>query len=372
MHFSISSVLISLLLASALILILHVLLTSTKTYRVFRIDFVFVFALIIGLRLFFPFEFINTHTFSSHNILPTLYSFANRKISGAPISLSKILLVIWFLGSLLFLGHFFFQLLALNKISSCSTNVDINQLASRLHVNIPRHIQVRYLPYISSPFVCHLFRPTIVLSNAPFSDKEFTYILLHELQHIRNRDILSKYVSQILVCLYWWFPPVWVYRRQIDMILEMRVDYQITKEIDNSSYLNYVESLINVAKNMPRKSDNHEPIDNTLLSHFTILERSTLKRRVNFLLEGFTIKRTSRAIRVCLVLIPLLITSIIIEPDYATQDKVSGTKAVNPSTSYIVKKKNKFHLYIDGTDMGSFKSLDDPSLKGIPVKKGNV
>lgn len=368
MHLSISSVLISLLLASILILVLHVLLTTTKIYHVFRIDFISVFALIIGFRLLFPFEFITTHTLSSHKVLPTLYSLANTDVYPS-VHLSQICIVVWLLGSLVFLCHFTYRLLTLNKVRACSTELDTSQLAIRMKIDIPRNVKIRYLPYVSSPFVYRYFRPTIVLSNVPTSDEELRYIILHKLQHIRNRDIICKYISQILICMYWWFPLIWIFRKQVDTILEMRVDYQVTQTVDNSAYLNYVESLINVAKSISTESNTKDLLRSSLLSHFTILEKSTLKRRVKFLLEGFNVKRTSRAIRVCLFLVPIIATSIIIEPDYANPNKVSGTREVTSNDSYIVKKKSEFHLYINGTDMGSFKSLNDPILKGIPVKK---
>lgn len=369
MHLSISSVLISLFLASILVLLLHFLLTATRVYKVFRIDFVFIFALIIGVRLFFPFEFINTHTLSSHKVLPALYSLVDSRLSGVPVHIGTILAVVWVAGSLIFLGRFVYRLLELNGARACSVILDSTKLSARLKIIIPPNIQVRQMTYVSSPFVCYLFKPTIIIPDVAISDETLTYILLHELQHIRNRDILYKYISQILVCLYWWFPPVWLYRKQVDMILEMRVDYKVTTTIDNGAYFSYVESLLDVAQNILSKEGSQKQLDDTLLSHFTIIEKSTLKRRVKFLLEGFNVKRTSRAIRVCLFLIPILVTSVIIEPDYATPSKVTGTKAINSNNSYIIKKKNEFHLYIDGTDMGSFKSLNDPALDGVPVRK---
>ncbi len=373
MRISTSSIIISLLLSTILILVLNVLLNIRKTYTVFRIDFIFTFLTIIELRLLFPFEFVTTLTISSHHLLPVLYKLFQTNLYNSTVKFTSVIYALWIAGFIVFCVRFIRQLHAISNICELSEPVSSDSLSKRLGMVLPSNIEIRTLPQAASPFVGRVLRPVIILPALEMSDQELTYVLQHEIRHIKNRDILYKYVVQALVCLYWWFPFIWAFSKQVDTVLEMRVDFQVTRTISNKGYFEYIHSLINISKRAYNSSGSnsaniaHRKLP---LSHFTIIEKTTLEKRIKFLLDGLTIKRTSLFIRLLLLFVPLLMTSIIIEPDYATPSNIAGTKEVSKQKTYILKRGSKYHLYIEGKDMGSFNSLNDPSLKGIPIKKG--
>ena len=76
--------------------------------------------------------------------------------------------------------------------------------AERAGVRKPVELGVN--PLVSSPMLIGFFRPCIVLPDADVSEKDFSYIVLHELTHYRRRDLLYKWLVQLTVCLHWFNP----------------------------------------------------------------------------------------------------------------------------------------------------------------------
>ncbi len=67
------------------------------------------------------------------------------------------------------------------------------------------------------PFACGVFRPTIVLpaeSDAWTLDRRRA-VLLHELAHVRRRDLVGHTLGRIACAFYWFHPLVWTAAREL-------------------------------------------------------------------------------------------------------------------------------------------------------------
>lgn len=83
-------------------------------------------------------------------------------------------------------------------------------------------------PIINTPITFGYFKPHIILPDKSISKlslKDIKYILLHELQHFKNKDILINYIMCFLQILYWFNPLVWY------AFKEMRIDREIACDI---------------------------------------------------------------------------------------------------------------------------------------------
>ena len=99
-----------------------------------------------------------------------------------------------------------------------------------------------------SPFVCGLRRPRLVLSQsllATTSSARLRQVVLHELAHIRRRDLLWCWVPTVMQIVYWFHPAAhWVaYRVQLER--ELACD-QLAMEHSGSSAHDYADTLIDV------------------------------------------------------------------------------------------------------------------------------
>src|SRR5208283_3766492 len=90
-----------------------------------------------------------------------------------------------------------------------------------------RRVQVRLTTNSMSPAVCGLFRPTILIPQSlanHFTDEQLRAVLLHELIHLRRRDVLVNFAQALLQIFYWWHPLFWLANMRIHRVREEAVD----------------------------------------------------------------------------------------------------------------------------------------------------
>lgn len=109
---------------------------------------------------------------------------------------------------------------------------------------IKRAIELCINPLISSPLLIGFFRPCIVLPRVDISEKDFQYIVLHELTHYRRLDMFYKWLVQITVCLHWFNPLVYLMGKEINKACEFSCDEAIIKKLDSSNVQDYGKTLL--------------------------------------------------------------------------------------------------------------------------------
>ncbi|MFZ7102384.1 MAG: M56 family metallopeptidase [Peptococcaceae bacterium] len=99
---------------------------------------------------------------------------------------------------------------------------------------------------IKSPFVLGVFKPRIYLPVG-LSEKEKSYILLHEQTHIRRHDHIVKFVAYFILCLHWFNPLVWIAFLLMGVDMEMSCDECVLKEMGVGTKKDYSLSLLSLA-----------------------------------------------------------------------------------------------------------------------------
>lgn len=65
------------------------------------------------------------------------------------------------------------------------------------------------------PMSIGIIRPAILLPEQPYTKEELLCILAHEYTHIHYHDPAWKWLCQILCCIFWWNPFVYLLQREI-------------------------------------------------------------------------------------------------------------------------------------------------------------
>lgn len=366
---SISSLLVSSLSATLLIVVLSTILNREKTYSFFRSDFLNLFYLIILIRLFFPVELLNTITIPSLKILPAIYEVLEHqiKISGLPIKVYQIIGVVWLLGTIIMSTKLIINAVKLHHLIQRIKSKS-KQLPTKKYISSNTH-PIYVSSAVDSPLTTCLIHPVVIIPDHNYSELEIYNVLLHELQHIKNKDIAKKYIIEILACIYWWLPFIYLLRNQISLIIELNVDSQVTENMSADDYFNYMNSLVSVQEKQRNKTLMIK--NQTIAAYFTNYHQSTLSKRVEFLFNGFKRKKTNKLILVFLLVSVLTVTSFIFEPKRYNAQLMQDTFIIKKHTSqYILKTKdNQYILYIGDKNMGTISNINDPSLKGIPIKE---
>ncbi len=96
--------------------------------------------------------------------------------------------------------------------------------AAAEQAGVKRPVELWVNPLISSPLLIGFFRPCIVLPGTEVGEKDFRYIVLHELTHYRRGDMFYKWLVQVTVCLHWFNPLVHLMSREITKACEFSCD----------------------------------------------------------------------------------------------------------------------------------------------------
>lgn len=380
MRFSLSSFLISLLFVVILVLMLQFILWKKKSIRVIRSDFIFGLFLIIFLRLILPIELPTTITLKSEHVMPAIFTFFQTEfsIAGQSFSVLTLTLVLWGIGT------------AVGLLKMYRSHRQLRRTVGRFKQTLPleelffldaqdfQFLKKKQIPLIQSEVIFSamavgIFKPKIILSKkVPLDSPELKYILKHEIQHLRNHDILFKYLLDVLTAIYWWFPFIYLLRRQLNMIIELRVDNQVTKALPQTEYFAYVESLVAVVKTLAPAADK-KAADKAV--YFFQGSRNVLYKRVTFLLEGYEIKRTNYALLAILGVIILATTSIIFEPysdDSAALDGTLSLDDLSDLDAYLLHTKDgKYYLFYNGENLGEISDTNQEFFANLPIREDN-
>ena len=101
---------------------------------------------------------------------------------------------------------------------------------------------------IPIPLTCGLFRPRILVPSTAktWSASTLEAVLLHERAHIRRRDLLMHAAAQLVACLWWFQPLVWLLRWRLRAESEFACDTEVLRSGLRPS--DYASELLNIAR----------------------------------------------------------------------------------------------------------------------------
>ena len=97
-------------------------------------------------------------------------------------------------------------------------------------------------PAVGSPSLFGFVRPRLLLPvglTRDFTQEELRYVFLHELSHIKRRDILTGWLMTVLQILHWFNPLVWLAFNRMRVDRELACDalaLSYAKEEENQPY----------------------------------------------------------------------------------------------------------------------------------------
>ncbi|RKM59396.1 hypothetical protein D6855_10895 [Butyrivibrio sp. CB08] len=140
--------------------------------------------------------------------------------------------LIWLAGMVLMLSY-----LAIKTI------ILLNALRSAKRVRGKRYY---VSDAIDTSFVLGILRPRIYM-QAGLSEKEESFILLHERTHIKYMDHITRIVGVLTLCLHWFNPLVWIAFSRLCADLEMRCDETVVEQMGSKIRMDYCKSIVNHA-----------------------------------------------------------------------------------------------------------------------------
>ncbi|MHC4168286.1 MAG: M56 family metallopeptidase, partial [Planctomycetota bacterium] len=171
-----------------------------------------------------------------------------------PLSWQAAVLLVWsaVLSAmlLLLLQRAFFVRRLVGRAADASGKMTDLLTHCRERMAVRRNVGLHISAGATSPAVCGLFRPVILVPKKltpSLSSAELRVVLLHELAHIKRRDLWVNFAQTLLQIFYFYNPLLWLANVMIRRAREQAVDEMVLVAMGEKAR-QYPATLVNVAK----------------------------------------------------------------------------------------------------------------------------
>lgn len=324
MTFILSTLLSTLILTSCMIFIFDFCIH--KQWNMNQVFFK-LFLLIIFIKLCFPFE-------TKLSILIPLDKIMNPLIDILQYKLFNQIYMYHFLLSVAVIGSIYQFAELIKHIREC--NYIIHEVKNNgIRIENPDY-EIYQTSYINTPIVMGL--RGIILIPEDLNKEEIDYALKHEITHIKHKDNLIKFTANLFKILFWWFIPIYIFNKQLDLYLELHADNKAIENLEEHKKLDYLNFLVKTQKQAIKSSTT------VLNSNLSFNRKSNLNYRINAILN----KKTRLAIFIVPILfIMIFLNFLIFTPYYTDSDLTKGTYEISKSNAYILVNGGEKQLVVN-------------------------
>ena len=378
MGVTVYSVIVSILFYN-LSLIVVFLLRRSGAIRAKNTSALLLFFTFLGaVLLLTPLDFKGSVVIRSSRVLPAIENALNVPLLG-PLSLGRILLLFWAVGTLVFIVRDLIRqrrYVLADKRLALSENEQIAHIAAEYG----KGFRLKVSPEIDIPYVSGLLKPVIHLPDVDLSDEEWRHIFQHETQHIRSRDEWKKLFFRAIRALFWWNPLVHLSEEDINLLIELQCDERVAGRGDLNEQESYLRTMMELMK---RCVEVEAPVGASRM----IGKQKEMKIRFEALLASET-KRSELTRAVVLVaLVVAFVASyfFIMQPIWLpSEDEISAYREghvafdISPEVKaegdqYILYEDGEYMRYINGEYVSRLDEefLNEPQFSTIPIIKGD-
>ena len=286
-----------------------------------------LFLLIIFIKLCFPFE-------TKLSILIPLDKIMNPLIDILQYKLFNQIYMYHFLLSVAVIGSIYQFAELIKHIREC--NYIIHEVKNNgIRIENPDY-EIYQTSYINTPIVMGL--RGIILIPEDLNKEEIDYALKHEITHIKHKDNLIKFTANLFKILFWWFIPIYIFNKQLDLYLELHADNKAIENLEEHKKIDYLNFLVKTQKQAIKSSTT------VLNSNLSFNRKSNLNYRINAILN----KKTRSAIFIVPILfIMIFLNFLIFTPYYTDSDLTKGTYEISKSNAYILVNGGEKQLVVN-------------------------
>lgn len=161
--------------------------------------------------------------------------------------------LVWFFVAILIFVHkvttynnFIVFIKTGNRSLKHDLSTSYRTICANLGINKPIEVYVNSL--VSSPMLISIANPFIVLPNSKIKEQDLYNIVFHEFTHYKRLDIFYKWITQIVICLHWFNPLIYLIGKEINKNCELSCDEAIIKKLDSNGKQQYGNILLSSVK----------------------------------------------------------------------------------------------------------------------------
>ena len=108
-----------------------------------------------------------------------------------------------------------------------------------------KNISYAFSKSIATPMVVGIFKKKIMLPENILKIENYEMILMHEIVHIKNKDIECKFILLLINSIYWFNPVIYKFIDQVEEVLELKCDEIVLENRPQIYKIKYAQVLLN-------------------------------------------------------------------------------------------------------------------------------
>lgn len=193
----------------------------------------------------------------------------------------KILSYIWLVGFVTLSGFVLIKNIKFYKtIRAVQTDLDKREQIllndCKNYLGIKKGVELIKINSLFSPSLIGFYKPRIVLPKQivhDFDNEKLRYIILHELAHLKRKDVLTNYFILMFQLVYWFNPIVWLGFNRMKVDMEIACDAFVLKHLKKEQHISYGKVILNLLEYFSTGSS-------MLVSTNILNYKSEVKRRI--------------------------------------------------------------------------------------------
>ena len=125
----------------------------------------------------------------------------------------------------------------------------LEQCKSILKINLK--VPIIYYKHLKSPMLSGIIYPKILISSEivnRLSEEELKFVFMHELAHIKRRDLLVNVVCMLIQAVYWFNPIIWYSIYKMKQDCEISCDATVLTALSLEENKKYGYTIIKIMK----------------------------------------------------------------------------------------------------------------------------
>ncbi|GAA0182477.1 hypothetical protein SH2C18_48480 [Clostridium sediminicola] len=126
----------------------------------------------------------------------------------------------------------------LNSLSKCKDKMKINKEVKMLKTDA-----------FNVPILFGVVHPKIILPREivyNFNDKQLEYIILHELSHLKRKDLFMNWVVLSFQLIHWFNPLIWIAFYEMRNDMELACDALVLNNLNEEEYIPYGKVILDL------------------------------------------------------------------------------------------------------------------------------
>lgn len=185
---------------------------------------------------------------------------ANTFPPKSSLSIVDLLGIAWLIGAIMIVLYlalvYASNVLKLNKGNNCNDPVIIKAFEKcKQEMGIRSKILIFYSRHVNTPSMFGLINPSLLVPIgilSALSDDEKRYVLLHELSHLKRRDLWVNWLTLLLRAVYWFNPVIWYAFAKMQEDREVACDASVLQHLNKEEHPRYGETILCVLKTVSR------------------------------------------------------------------------------------------------------------------------